>query len=256
MWLVVVISAGRNVLDSVPPTRCPPTHGRLCIYTSGSSRLPHSLCTFKSPSCVDLSAPFLSIASFSGECFSCSQTSTKTHTPGKKKKLAEHFAINNKNNVAASAYEAEAHRRVHKHQREHLQPHLIYLSFLLQRITQKNHFKFVCRHSRKFWKSSTNSQRQHRKKSLSDNSDGTTLCGWNALFPRPPPPFFCWTLLRRLEEHVTETSRALCDSSILFPPSVPTFSATDRDVLIITYNYNFCGRQICLCLLLPTPPAQ
>lgn len=59
-------------------------------------------------------------------------------------------------------------------------------------------------------------------------------------------------LVWRFEGHVTETSGARGDLSILSLPSVPT----DRDVLIITYNYNFCGRQICLCLLLPTPPTQ
>lgn len=59
MCYVVLVSAGRNVLDSVPPTHCPPTHGRLCIYTSGSSRSPQSLCSFKSLSCIYPSALFL-----------------------------------------------------------------------------------------------------------------------------------------------------------------------------------------------------
>lgn len=57
MCCVVLVSAGRNVLDSVPPTHRPPTHGRLCIYTSGSSRSPQSLCSFKSLPCIYPSAP-------------------------------------------------------------------------------------------------------------------------------------------------------------------------------------------------------
>lgn len=68
MFYVVLVSAGRNVLDSVPPTHRPPTHGRLCIYTSGSSRSPQSLCSFKSLPCIYPSAlvlPF-SITGFSG----------------------------------------------------------------------------------------------------------------------------------------------------------------------------------------------
>lgn len=59
VWCVVLVSAGRNVLDSVPPTHRPPTHGRLCIYTSGSSRSPQSLCSFKSLPSIYPSAPVL-----------------------------------------------------------------------------------------------------------------------------------------------------------------------------------------------------
>lgn len=56
MCCVVLVSAGRNVLDSVPPTHRPPTHGRLCIYTSGSSRSPQSFRSFKSLPCIYSSA--------------------------------------------------------------------------------------------------------------------------------------------------------------------------------------------------------
>lgn len=71
MCCAVLVSAGRNVLDSVPPTHRPPTHGRLCIYTSGSSRSPQSLCSFKSLPCIYPSALFLSFSNtgFSGAFF-------------------------------------------------------------------------------------------------------------------------------------------------------------------------------------------
>lgn len=72
---VVWVSAGRNVLDSVPPTRSPPTHGRLCIYTSGSPRSPPSPCWFKSLPCICLSALFPAPG-----CSSRTQTSTHANT--------------------------------------------------------------------------------------------------------------------------------------------------------------------------------
>lgn len=78
VWCVVLVSAGRNVLDSVPPTHRPPTHGRLCIYTSGSSRSPQSLCSFKSLPCIYPSAPVLYHWLFS-DSSSCNQTGTLKH---------------------------------------------------------------------------------------------------------------------------------------------------------------------------------
>lgn len=71
-------------------------------------------------------------------------------------------------------------------------------------------------------------------------------------------------LLRRSEEHVTETSGALGDLSrpslCLYPLNTlhPCLHSLLQigPFLIITCNYNFCGRQICFCLLSPTPPAQ
>ena len=77
---VVLVSAGRNVLDSMPPTQCPPTRGRLCIYTSGSSRSPQSLCSFKFLPCIHPSALFLSIIGFSGVFLLQPNKHANTHT--------------------------------------------------------------------------------------------------------------------------------------------------------------------------------
>lgn len=81
MCYVLLVSAGRNVLDSMPPTQCPPTRGRLCIYTSGSSRSPQSLCSFKSLPCIHPSTLFLSIIGFSGVLLQPNKhTNTHAHT--------------------------------------------------------------------------------------------------------------------------------------------------------------------------------
>ena len=63
-------------------THTPPSHSRssLCIYTSGSSRSPQSLCSFKSPPCIYPSALVLSFSPhWHYRCCSCNQTGTLTH---------------------------------------------------------------------------------------------------------------------------------------------------------------------------------
>lgn len=112
MCCVVLVSAGRNVLDSVPPTHRPPTHGRLCIYTSGSSCSPQSLRSFKSLPCIYRSALFLSFSIsllFPGACSSCNGAGTRAHTP----KMQTHNAID-KNDSCVSQMCRSSHTNGNK----------------------------------------------------------------------------------------------------------------------------------------------
>lgn len=219
MCYVVLVSAGRNVLDSVPPTHCPPTHGRLCIYTSGSSRSPQSLCSFKSLSCIYPSALFLHRLLFR----SAFLLQPNLHT---------HHAINK--NVCIALHSERA-RRVSASEEKMLQSFFLIMSLVLYcsgRLASMFQVWLSTRKpQRQLWKSSrTFRETTEAKFSWRErqSSSGTLVSGRTAALCLSF--FLHWTLLRRSEEHVTETSGALGDFSILSPPSVPTFSATDSDV--------------------------